>query len=45
MSLEGLNKISDACTTLAELKSKYPNAPASIKSRAEEERTKAKCAK
>ena len=43
LSLIALNKNSDACTTLAELKSKYPNASTSVRSRAAEERTKLKC--
>ncbi|MDR3424968.1 MAG: tol-pal system protein YbgF [Alphaproteobacteria bacterium] len=43
MSLAALNKTSDACVTLAELKAKYPAASATIKARAEEERTQLKC--
>ncbi|MFA5040553.1 MAG: tol-pal system protein YbgF [Bdellovibrionales bacterium] len=43
MSLGALNKIKDACVTLGELKSKYPNATATIKTRAEDERAKLKC--
>jgi len=43
LSLSSLNKTADACTTLSELKTKYPNASASVKSRAGEERTKLKC--
>jgi tol-pal system protein YbgF len=43
MSLAALNKTPDACVTLTELKSKYPNAAATIKSRAGEERTRLKC--
>ncbi len=43
MSLGQINKIPDACVTLGELKSKYPNASASIKARADDERTRLKC--
>lgn len=43
MSLGALNKVQDACTTLMELKSKYPSAAATIKSRADDERTRLKC--
>ena len=43
MSLESLNKTQDACVTLGELKSKYPNASTTIKNRAQEERVKMKC--
>jgi TolA-binding protein len=43
MSLAALNKTPDACVTLSELKSKYPNAAANIKSRAQDERTRLKC--
>lgn len=43
MSLGALNKPSDACVTLNELKTKYPNAVPTIKSRAEEERIRLKC--
>jgi tol-pal system protein YbgF len=43
MSLGALNKISDACVTLHELKTKYPNAAPTLKSRAEDERAKLKC--
>ena len=43
MSLGALNKTSDACVTLNELKTKYPTAPATIKSRADDERTRLKC--
>jgi len=44
MSLSALNKAQDACTALAELKGKYPGASVSVRSRADEERTKLKCA-
>lgn len=43
LSLSGLKKIPDACTTLAELKTKYPNSSASVRSRASEEFSKLKC--
>jgi len=43
MSLSALDKKSDACVTLAELKSKYPSAAATVKARADEERAKLKC--
>ena len=43
MSLGALNKTADACVTLNELKSKYPSAAPTIKSRAEEERSRLKC--
>lgn len=43
MSLGAANKVDDACTALAELKAKYPNASPTIKTRAGEERTKLKC--
>jgi tol-pal system protein YbgF len=43
MSLAALNKTPDACVTLAELKSKYPNAAPAIKTRADDERAKLKC--
>jgi len=43
MSLGALNKTSDACVTLLELKSKYPNAAATLKARADDERTRLKC--
>lgn len=44
MSLAAMNKTGDACTALAQLKVKYPNASANVKSRAAEQRTKLKCA-
>jgi tol-pal system protein YbgF len=43
LSLSSLNKTPDACATLNELKTKYPNASASVRSRASEEATKLKC--
>jgi tol-pal system protein YbgF len=43
MSLGALNKAPDACVTLSELKTKYPNAAATIKARAADERTRLKC--
>ncbi len=43
MSLAAMNKNADACTALAELKSKYPNASAPVKNRATEQRAKLKC--
>jgi tol-pal system protein YbgF len=43
MSLGALNKIQDACVTLNELKTKYPDAVPTIKSRAADERAKLKC--
>ncbi|MDX2028439.1 MAG: tol-pal system protein YbgF [Alphaproteobacteria bacterium] len=44
MSLGGLDKTKDACVALGELKSKYPNASPTLRARANEERTKLKCA-
>jgi tol-pal system protein YbgF len=43
MSLGAINKVPDACATLAELKGKYPNASPNVRSIADEERTKFKC--
>ena len=43
MSLGALNKTADACTTLSELKTKYPDAAPTIKSRADDERLRLKC--
>lgn len=43
MSLSAIDKVPDACTTLSELKNKYPNAAATVRSRADEERQKLKC--
>ena len=45
LSLANIDKIPDACTTLGELKVKYPNAPASIRTRASETMSKLKCPK
>ena len=45
LSLGNIDKVSDACTTLGELKHNYPNAPASIRTRANEAMTKMKCPK
>ncbi|MDP9126763.1 MAG: tol-pal system protein YbgF [Pseudomonadota bacterium] len=44
MSLAAINKTPDACTALGELKTKYPNASPTIRSRANEEWSKIKCA-
>lgn len=43
MTLAALNQKPDACVTYAELKNKFPNASATIKARADEERQKLKC--
>ncbi len=43
MSLENLNKTPDACATLDSLKSKFPNAALTVRTRADEERQKLKC--
>ena len=43
MSLGALNKNADACVALSELKTKYKDAPATVKSRAEEQRQRLKC--
>jgi tol-pal system protein YbgF len=43
MSLANINKTPDACTTLVELKSKFPTASAAVRSRADEERNKLSC--
>lgn len=43
MSLSGLDKTADACTTLSELRKNYPQAPASIRTRADQERARLKC--
>lgn len=45
MSLSGLDKVQDACTTLNELRRNYPQAPATIKTRADQERARLKCAR
>ena len=44
MSLAALNKTPEACTALAQLKLKYPNASVTVKNRANEQRAKLKCA-
>lgn len=43
MSLGALQKTSDACATLGELKTKYPKAPITVRSRADQERSHLKC--
>ncbi len=43
MSLGALNKKPDACTTLAELRRKFPQAPAIVRTRAEQERRRLAC--
>ena len=43
MSLASLDKAPDACGALAALKGKYPNAPVTIRSRADQERVRLKC--
>ncbi len=43
MSLGAIEKIEDACSALAALKSKYPNAAPTIRARADQERAKLKC--
>lgn len=43
MALAGVEKVPDACGTLDALKAKYPTAPATIKARAEQERSRLKC--
>lgn len=43
MSLSAIDKVPDACTTLIELRNKYPNAAVTVRSRADEERQKLKC--
>lgn len=43
MSLTALNRAADACTALGELKTKYPNASSTVKTRATEQRAKLKC--
>ena len=45
MSLASLDRVPDACSTLASLKSKYPNAPSTLRSRADQERAQLKCGK
>ena len=43
MSLGSMDKTTDACGALDALKAKYPNAPATIKARADQERSRMKC--
>lgn len=43
MSLSALKNTKDACTTLNELGTKFPNASGSVKNRAEQERQRLKC--
>ena len=43
MSLAALGKTADACVTLGELKTKYPNASPTVRSRAADERARLKC--
>jgi tol-pal system protein YbgF len=43
MALAGLKKTADACTTLAEVGTRYPNASASLKTRTAQEMQKLKC--
>jgi len=43
MSLAGINKTDDACNTLSVLKAKYPKAPAAVRARADQERSRMKC--
>lgn len=43
MSLEGLNKHEDACTTFGEVKTQFPRAPLTVKTRVEQEVKKLKC--
>ena len=43
LSLAGLKKTEDACTTLGEVGNRYPNAPGSIKNRTAQEMKKLKC--
>ncbi|MDD3183468.1 MAG: tol-pal system protein YbgF [Alphaproteobacteria bacterium] len=43
MSLGAMDKTQDACDALAALKSKYPSAPTTIRSRADQERARMKC--
>ncbi len=45
MSMAALDKVADACTALGELKNKYPNAPATIRARTDQERARLKCGK
>ena len=43
MSLAALDRTEDACITLAKLDSEYPQAPANIKRRADQERSRLQC--
>jgi len=43
LSLAQLDKKDDACTTLSELKAKYPNTSATLRARADQERARLKC--
>ena len=43
MSLGSMDKKPDACSTLDALRAKYPNAAATIRSRADQERSRMKC--
>jgi tol-pal system protein YbgF len=43
LTLARLDKKDDACTTLAELKKSYPNAPATMRASADQERSRLKC--
>ncbi len=43
LSLAGLKKTEDACTTLGEVLNRYPNASAAVKKRTQQELTRLKC--
>lgn len=43
LSLAAIDKTEDACNTLSALKTKYPKAPATIRSRTDQERARLKC--
>jgi len=43
MSLAAIDKTADACTSLTELRAKFPNANSSVRARAQEQRVKLKC--
>lgn len=43
MSLAKVDKVQDACSTLAALKAKYPTASATLRVRADQERSRLKC--
>jgi tol-pal system protein YbgF len=45
MALGALDKPKEACVTLSELKTKYPNAPSTVRARADQERARMKCGK